>query len=450
MQQPTGKGINLRAYVVIWVLMVLMAFWLKSIHPETAWQKAGLINFSVGFILLISYVTARILKTLKLPMISGYIFTGIVAGPYITEFLSGEMVERLLLINDLALAVIALTAGGKLELKSLKNRASAILLNTVFQSITVFLIVFGFFMLVGNRFEMTRHISPVHLSVMAVLLGVISVARSPSSAIAIISESRASGPFTETVLGVTILIDVLIIVFFTIAMAVSQILLSGKAFLQHEAFVALGIELAVSFIIGAVLGKGLSIYIQHVGRDLILLLLFFAFSVTKVSLWLANVMEANFNASFHLEPLLICMSAGFVVRNFTPSGTPFMSTLDRMSLPIFVLFFTHAGASLNLFSLLLCWPLAVCLVGMRAIGIFISSSIAGMINRDPVSHSNSAWMAYLTQAGVSIGLAQLAGKQFPQIGGYLTTIILAVIAINQVIGPILFKTSLGIVRESKA
>lgn len=166
----------------------------------------------------------------------------------------------------------------------------------------------------------------------------VSVARSPSSAIAVISECKASGPFTETVLGVTIVIDVLIIILFTFAMSASQILLTGKAALNHQTFVALGFELTVSFIIGAVLGKGISLYIQQVGRDLILFLLFIAFSITKVSLWLDHFMDISFNVSFHLEPLLICMSAGFVIRNFSPSGTPFMNTLERMSLPIFVLF----------------------------------------------------------------------------------------------------------------
>ncbi len=56
-------------------------------------------------------------------------------------------------------------------------------------------------------------------------------------------------------------------------------------------------------------------------------------------------------------------------------------------------------------------------------------------------------MAYITQAGVAIGLAQLAQRQFPEIGVYLITLVLAVISINQIIGPIAFKIALGIVKE---
>ena len=65
----------------------------------------------------------------------------------------------------------------------------------------VFTVVFCFVQIVGVQFETTQKLSPAMLTVLAILLGVISIARSPSSAIAIISECNAEGPFTETVLG---------------------------------------------------------------------------------------------------------------------------------------------------------------------------------------------------------------------------------------------------------
>ena len=58
-------------------------------------------------------------------------------------------------------------------------------------------------------------------------------------------------------------------------------------------------------------------------------------------------------------------------------------------------------------------------------------------------------MAYITQAGVAIGLARLAARQSPEIGVYLSTIVLAVIMINQVIGPITFKIALRLTGEAQ-
>ena len=45
----------------------------------------------------------------------------------------------------------------------------------------------------------------------------VSIARSPSSAIAVVAEQRADGPFTQTMLGVTMVTDVLVILLFTAA-----------------------------------------------------------------------------------------------------------------------------------------------------------------------------------------------------------------------------------------
>ena len=112
-------------------------------------------------------------------------------------------------------------------------------------------------------------------------------------------------------------------------------------------------------------------------------------------------------------------------------------------------FFSLAGASLNIEALYICWPLTVCLSVIQAFGILGATWIAGTINRDPPIYNRTAWIAYLTQAGVAIGLAQLVHRQFPETGDYLTTVVLAVISINQVIGPIAFKMAISIVRESK-
>jgi Kef-type K+ transport system membrane component KefB len=58
----------------------------------------------------------------------------------------------------------------------------------------------------------------------ALLIACLSVARSPSSAIAIISELNAKGPFTTVVLAVTVMMDVVVVVLFTITLLIAQAL----------------------------------------------------------------------------------------------------------------------------------------------------------------------------------------------------------------------------------
>jgi Kef-type K+ transport system membrane component KefB len=433
---------DLKIYGIMLFLLVGFAFWIKIMDRESYWQQAGLTTFSLGFILLSAYTTAQILRIAGLPLISGYIFVGILAGPYMTGFLTHDMVSRFRLVDDLALSFIALTAGGTLHLQFLRKRGKAILINIFLQTLFAFTLVFLSFFFMSNRLSLMPNLTEAQIMVLACLLGVIAVARSPSSAIAIINECRASGMFTTTVLGVTVAIDVLIIIMFTLAMAVSEIIMGAGTAVDFRLITGLTLAVAGSLALGIVLGKGISLYIGKVGHDLSLFLLFFAFSVFKACLWFNQFMEAHFAVSLHLEPLLICISAGFTVQNFSKYGYIFMEAMERFALPIFVLFFSIAGASLNLDALLMTWPLAAFLVIIRTLGIFGSTWVAGTLNRDSSQHRRIAWMAYITQAGVAIGLAQLAQRRFPELGVYLTTLVLAVITINQVVGPITFKIAL--------
>ncbi|MCD6185575.1 MAG: cation:proton antiporter [Deltaproteobacteria bacterium] len=431
------------------LFLTLFAAGINYLNKEGNFGQTGYESFALGFVMLAAYSAAKLLKTIGLPIISGYIFSGIIAGPYITGFLNLEMVHKFSLIDDLALSFIGMTAGGALKIESLKKRSRAIFLNTLLQSIMVFLFVYSFIIFTGHYFQFIRNLTHPQIIAFAVLLGVIAIARSPSSAIAIINECRASGPFTDTILGVTIVMDVFIIIFFTIAMTAVQIILAESGVVDYLSFSILFCAIAISFIIGALLGKLISFYIKSFGHDLALLLLFVSFTVSKICMAVNPLIETHFNIDFHLEPLLICMSAGFTVQNFSREGKLFLGTLDRISLPIYLLFFTLAGAALDIKALRMCWPLALCIAMVRVFGIFAATWLSGSLTKDPVKHKKNAWMAYITQAGVAIGLAQIAARQSMEIGVYLSTIVLAVITINQIIGPITFKIALGLTGEAQ-
>ncbi|MDA3895736.1 MAG: cation:proton antiporter [Desulfobacteraceae bacterium] len=448
MLKTVGKKDHLLSYLLIFAFLALFGLWIKGIDIETGRQHAGVIIFSLGFVMLSAYVLAQIVKSFKLPMLTGYIFAGIIAGPYISGFLTIEMVDRLSLINDLALSFIALMAGGELRLALIAERGKSIFLSIIFVTGLVISLVVICILLMGHYFNVTSGFNFVSLLVFGVLIGVICVARSPSSAIAVIKECDAKGPFTGMILAVTIVTDVLIIIIFTIAMSLSKLLMQGGDVLQLTEISSLMFEILMSLIVGVVLGQVISFYIDRVRKDFLLFLLFIAFAVARLSMAFNHMMEVQYDISLHLEPLLICMSAGFFVQNISRFGTYFLKSLEKMSLPIYALFFSIAGASLNFDSLILCWPLAIIVVVARMIGLFGGSWLAGIISHDPAAFNRNAWMTYVTQAGVSIGLAQIAARQFPEIGMHLNTVVLAIIAINQIIGPIIFKLALNNVGES--
>ena len=77
----------------------------------------------------------------------------------------------------------------------------------------------------------------------------------------------------------------------------------------------------------------------------------------------------------------------------------------------------------------------------------LSSYAGGILAGDPLKLYRIAWMPYITQAGVSIGLATEVANGFEWGQGF-ATIIISVIIINQLIGPPLFKWAIGLAGES--
>ena len=58
-------------------------------------------------------------------------------------------------------------------------------------------------------------------------------------------------------------------------------------------------------------------------------------------------------------------------------------------------------------------------------------------------------MSYITQAGVTLGLATVVSNQFPEWGAIFSTAVLALILINQFVGPPLFKWAIYQVNEAR-
>lgn len=119
-----------------------------------------------------------------------------------------------------------------------------------------------------------------------------------------------------------------------------------------------------------------------------------------------------------------------------------------MSSAIYVIFFTLTGAALRLDVLAEAWTIALALFLVRMVGIFIGSFSGGIAARAPMKHNRVSWMAYMTQAGVGLGLAKEIGIEFPIPGSDFATMIIAMIVLSQFVGPPLFKWAVNHVGES--
>ncbi len=397
----------------------------------------------LGFLLLAAYSTGYILEKFKLPKITGYIVAGLIFGPHVLNFVSKESILNISFINSLALAFIGFCAGGELKISKIRRQYKSIITLVFSQTIVVFIgiAVLMFFLL--DFIPIFTGIGFSDRIAISLIFGVISVARSPSSTIAIISETKAKGTYTDLVLSVTIVTDVVVIVLFGIVLSFCQLLVTGKGSIDWLFAFVLLIEISVAFILGGFLGKGAIYLIQHVKVEYPLVLVGIGFFVIKISHFFSSYLLAHHNLSINLEPLLICMGAGFTIQNFSGFGREFLLKMDRVSLPIYVIFFAITGASIDIEVVQTAWIFGVIIVGARLAMLYIASIISGITSGDNPLYYRNYWLGFITQAGVSLGLLTEIVRRFPTIGIPVQSLLIAAITINQLIGPIGFKYTLN-------
>ena len=383
-------------------------------------------------------------------MISGFLFTGIIAGPFIFDFISVEATEQLRFVDEFSLAFIAFVAGSELYLKELKSRFKSIKLVSVGIVVSTFILGSLTVFVLADFMPFMRGLPVTGRIAIAILAGAILVARSPSSAVAIIKELRAKGPFTQTVMGVTVVTDVLVIILFAVNASIADALLTGLQF-NLTFIVLLLVELTAAvaggYVVGRILQRILSSGInQGVKIGGILLTGYAVFAVTT---WIRHVTHDTLPFEVFIEPLLVCMIGSFWLINRTDARDEFLKTLHEVGALVYIAFFTLTGASLTLDILADIWPITLLLVAVRLAVIFIGSFTGGVLAGDPVAHSRISWMAYITQAGVGLGLAKEVGGAFPAWGPAFATLMISTIVVNQLIGPTLFKWALVWVKEAR-
>jgi Kef-type K+ transport system membrane component KefB len=212
-------------------------------------------------IALASNQIGELFRKAHLPLISGFLFTGIVAGPYLLNLISLDAVEHLRFVDGFALAFIAFAAGNELYIRELRGFFNRIRWVTVGLVLSTFTLGSTAFFLLSDQIPFMHHMPVAHRVAVAVLGGAILIARSPSSAIAVVTELRAKGPFTSTALGVTVIMDVLVITVFAVNSAVADALLTDLGF-DFRFLLLLFTEILLSLLFGVALGKIIEIILS--------------------------------------------------------------------------------------------------------------------------------------------------------------------------------------------
>jgi Kef-type K+ transport system membrane component KefB len=402
----------------------------RSFAPDVAGGGgAAGTALACGYLLLSAFLMGSVFKSLRLPRLTGYLMTGIVAGPQVLALISPPMVSNLQIFNGLATALIALTAGVELDLETMKPLFRSILwLTSIAVCGTIVLIACGVFLLY-ERLPFLEQLPILQVAALSLVLGVTMVAQSPAVVVALQSEMASDGPLTRTVLGVVVISDFLVIVLFAVVSSIAKTFLGTKTDALHTAG-ALAWEVLGSLAIGVCVGIIISTYLRFVqGRSSL-------FVIT------AAFLAAEVGQRIDLDPLLVALAAGVFIRNVTAHGKRLQEEIEASSLPIYVVFFAVTGATIHIRELLVVGIPAVVLVLIRAAGFIGLGRVATRLADAPAVVKSYIGLGLIPQAGLALALALLFVKTFPAIGAEASALVFGGVAINELLAPVLYRYAL--------
>ncbi len=433
-----------RLFVVL--ILLLMMLGLDALRGDESVTLA-----TIGFVVLAAFAIAELGGRMSLPKVTGYIVSGVVLGPYAADVLTKGVVAEMNMFSTLALGLIATTAGLELELKGLAKLTRTLAATIGLKIVLCALLVGGAIVGMGLGTNLLGLSNTAQVYGLAMLLAALAIGTSPAIALAVASESNAKGRLTELVLGAAVAKDVVVVVAFNIALATALALSAGGS-LGADVLLHVAEEIGVSVVAGAILGGLLIAYLRFVKTEMLLFVTAMVLVVAEIAVYL--------KAEHHiiLELLLVFIVAGMMVRNLTPKlEHDLLDPLKTVSLPVFIVFFTNAGAKIDLGATWSVLPAALVVCGARGVAYYASARAGGKVGREEPKIQRLAWLAYLPQAGVALTLLALALGRFdesmagldPEMAGLLEELAsvvanlgIAVVAINLLVGPITLRIAL--------
>ena len=186
-----------------------------------------------------------------------------------------------------------------------------------------------------------------------------------------------------------------------------------------------------------------------------------------------------------LEPMLACMIAGFALCNLLGKRHEMTSLLHVCLPPLLAIFFFSTGASMRVSALRRTWPTALALFGARILalwfGTFTGSVLTEAASCSPKGFRSGfgagfgagfgsgfgsgaelegqgkrrelqccGWAAFVTQAGITLGLSDEIAAAFPSWGPALQAPLVSSIVLSQLVGPPLLMYALKASGEARA
>lgn len=418
--------------LVVLALLVGGAVLLEPLRAPTEGVIAPRSLLLFGILLLTADTFGALTHEAGFPRLLGYLLAGLALGPTVTGIVPPAVLQDLAMMKQLAVGLIGLLAGAELKMGDLRHRRRAILWILLLQVAAVMTAVWVTVLLLHRWIPFLAGMTAAPLLFVALLFAATLAVNSPMVTLAMLTETGARGPLARTTLGVVLVADVLVVLLFTVAFSLAQANLGGPNAGASTVLVQLLREVLGSICAGLVIGGAVSLYLRFVRHELVV------FAVVAV---FATAAAAQ---ALHFELLLSLLVAGFFVENVAPvRAEPLVETLHTMAVPVFVIFFAIAGAELDLAAFASLSPVVLVLALVRGGAILGASRVGARVGGAEPVVVREVWTGLVSQAGVALGLATIIAERLPVLGRAMQVLIVGVIAVNESVGPVLFRKGLA-------
>ena len=365
---------------------------------------------TLGALFLLGLASDEIGRRTRLPRVTLLLFCGIAVGSSGLNLLPYAADGWYEFLSISALTMVAFLLGSSLSVSNLRRHGFTIMAISLAVVIATICIVTAGLWAAG-----------LDLGI-ALLLGTIATATDPAATQDVIHQSKAKGSFPDTLTGIVAIDDAWGILAFSLVLVVVGTLSVGEAdasvldaIWEIGGAVALGIAVGwpSAFLTGR-LKKGEPMQTEALGL---------VFLCAGLALWL----EVSF--------LIAGMTAGALIVNYAHHHKRAFHQIEHIQWPFMLLFFILAGASLEVSALAKVGVIGLIYIVLRIVSRFVGGWIGGAISGAPAHERPWYGLALLPQAGVAVGIALIASKQFPEYAETILTVTIGTTVAFELLGP---------------
>ncbi len=412
--------------------------------------------FKISIVLLVGFIGALIARKFKLPNVSGYLVLGLLLGPSMglifkgyPGFLTIEENNSMEFIGEIALAFIAFSIGSEFAIKAIKKMGRSVIILTTTEVIGAVVVVFLAMLFLPKPVDIISSYLPFANRNIAfgLILASMSAATAPAATLMVIRQYRAYGPVTKAILPITALDDIYGIITFGFFISIAQILVPQGAnqpawLMFSKPFIEVFGSVFYGLLIGTIISKAANKFDKN--RDdmqviALMAVLFIIGSVTMINHYLHPY-------GIGFSQLLANIMVGSTIANLAKQPQRSFTAINDFATPFYVMFFTLAGASLDLAVLkqdtLIIWISLVYILA-RGSGKILGIMVGAYIVDSPKTVKKYLGIALLPQGGVSLGLLVIVQAQMRPYYPTISTIIMLSILVYETFGPVFAKFSIS-------